>query len=297
VFATQGKKRDLQNLVDRGRYERAVKELDRRHLQVSKSSSYKRCLKEIRLLRARHEREGTIEALAGAILPTLPKTRGVEWERKQLSGSSFDEQQLLLYVAGLAQGVPVQRIFKRRKSSEETKATVVLMLDESSSMGDSEKMRANLEALLAYGDALKAADNEIKIAVVGYGDRVRLHAGFEQDWNEELKAHILHQVKGTYDATDDERAAAEGVGLLRLTDAEVGMVLNFSDGQGMPGMESVMKAANDEGFAFLTVGVGADCVSVSRFGAHGLYARNLGQLVQRMGQRLFRSWELAGRLT
>ncbi len=297
VFATRGPKRELENLVDRGRYERAVKELDRRHLAVSKSASYKQCLKEVRMLRARHEREGTIEALSGAIQPTLPKSRGVEWERKQLSGSSFDEQQLILYVAGLAQGVPVQRIFKRRKGSDETKAHVVLALDESSSMGDTEKMRANLEALIAYGDALKATDPEIKIAVVGYGDKVRLHAGFEQDWNEELKAHLLHQAKGTYDATDDERAAVESIGLLRMMDAEVGMVLNFSDGQGMPGMEGVMRAANEEGYAFLTCGVGPDCVSVSRFGAHGFYARNLSQMVQKLGPRLFKSWELAGRLS
>ncbi|MEQ9502936.1 MAG: AAA family ATPase [Deltaproteobacteria bacterium] len=296
VYAARGPRRELINTVDRGVYERALKALDLKHRSVTKTPSFKRCRQEVAALRRRHEREGTIEALAGAIQPGLPKTRGVEWERKQLSGPSFDERQLVIWAAGRAQGVPVQRIFKRRKGADEAKATVVLAMDESSSMGDSEKMRANLEAMIAYGDALKAIDPEIKIAVVGYGDRVRLHAGFEHAWDDELKAHLLHQIRGEYDATDDERGAAESIGLLKMMEAEVGMVMNFSDGQGMPGAEDVMRSAKDDGFSFLTVGVGPDCVGVSRLGPYGLYARNLAQMIQKMAPSMAKSWELAGRL-
>ena len=296
VYGGRGPRREQTNVVDRAKYDRALKELERQQKDVLRSKSYKDCLQEVRALKVRHEREGVIEALRESIGQSLPKTRTSDWERKQLSGPLFDEQQLPMYIAGLAQGVPVMRIFKRRRPVEDTKATVVLAIDESSSMGDSEKMRANLEALLAYGDALRAADPDIKIAVVGFSDKVRLHAGFEQDWNDELKAHLLHQVQGTYDATDDERGAVEALGLLRMTDAEVGQVVAFGDGQGMPGAEKVMKAGAQEGFAFLTVGVGPDCKAVSRFGAHGLYVRNLAQLANKLLPASLRAWEEAGRL-
>lgn len=296
VYASRGPARDLQNLVDRGTYDRAVKVLDQRQRSVAKTPSFKQCRQEVAALRRRHEREGTVEALAAAVALALPKSRGVEWERKQLSGPSFDERQLVIWAAGRAQGVPVQRIFKRRKGADEAKATVVLAIDESSSMGDSEKMRANLEAVFAYGDSLKAIDPEIKIAVVGYGDKVRLHAGFEHSWDDELKAHLLHQIQGGYDATDDERGAAESLGLLRMLEAQVGMVLNFSDAQGMPGLDAVMKSGNQDGFAFMTVGVGPDCVGVSRLGPYGLYGRNLAQVIQKTSASLVKAWELAGRL-
>jgi hypothetical protein len=227
---------------------------------------------------------------------SLPKTRGAEWERKQVSGPLFDEQELPMYVVGQAQGVPVWRIFKRKRPTEDTKATVVLAIDESSSMGDSEKMKAHIEALIAYGDALKAADPDIKIAVVGFSDKVRLHAGFEQEWDDTLKAHLLYQVNGNYDATDDERGGRESIGLLNMMDADVGQVVMFSDGQGMPGMLAVHKLAAEEGYASLTVGITPDSKMVRRFEKHGVYARNLAQLPQVLPGQAVAVWEEAGRI-
>ncbi|MCK6547283.1 AAA family ATPase [Myxococcota bacterium] len=296
VFAGRGPKRDQKNLVDRSKYEKALRELETWQQDVSKSAKYRACLQEIYELKMRHDREGIVESLREAVVMSLPKTRGQEWERKQLAGPLFDEEQLPMYVVGLAQGVPVLRIFKRKRASEETKATVVLAIDESSSMGDSDKMRANLEALIAYGDALKAADPDVKIAVVGFSDKVRLHAGFEQEWDDALKAHLLYQVQGTYDATDDERGGREAIGLLNMMDADVGQIVSFSDGQGMPGMMETMEQAAQEGYAFLTVGVTPDCKAVSRFDRHGLYVRNLAQLAQKLPAASVGVWEEAGRL-
>ncbi|MCA9552744.1 MAG: VWA domain-containing protein [Myxococcales bacterium] len=157
-------------------------------------------------------------------------------------------------------------------------------------------MRGHLEALLAYGDALKAADPDVKIAVVGFSDRVRLHAGFEQEWTDELKAHLLNQAQGSHDATDDERGVTEGVKLLEMMEAEVGQVVSFSDGQGMPGTLGVMEKAAQDGYACLTVGVGPDAKAVRRFGVHGLYVSSLAQLSNRLPAAQLAAWEAAGRL-
>jgi len=200
-----------------------------------------------------------------------------------------------MYLMGLEQGVPVTKIFKRRKATEEGKATVVLSLDESTSMSP-EKQRAALEGMFAYADALKAIDDKIEIAVLGFGQNVRLHAGFEQPWSDELKAQILMQVQNADQASDDERAGAEAVALLKMAGAEVGQVVCFSDGQGMPGMKQVMRAAEAEGFGFLTVGVGPESKSVMRFGDNGLYARNLNALALHLPSSAVKMWERAGRL-
>jgi MoxR-like ATPase len=296
AFLARGPGREQTNLVDRAKYDRALLALERSQREAAKGQAYKRCLAEVRALSARHGKEGVVLALAEAVSMSLPKTQRRDWERKQLSGPLFDEQQLPMYVAGLAQGVPVMRIFKRRRPVEDTRATVVLALDESSSMGDTEKMRAHLEALLAYGDALKAADPDVKIAVVGFSDKVRLHAGFEQEWGDELKAHLLNQAQGHHDATDDERGLTEGVRLLEMMEAEVGQVVSFSDGQGMPGAVGVMERAAQDGFACLTVGVGPDSKAVRRFGVHGLYVNNLAQLSHRLPAAQLAAWEAAGRI-
>ncbi len=296
AFAAQGPRRELTNLVDRSIYDRAVAELERIQAKALSTSSLARCLQVVRDTAGRHAKEGVIEGLRQSISMSLPKSGGAEWERKQTSGPLLDEDQLPLYVVGLEQGVPVSRIFKRKKSREEIKAKVVLMIDESSSMGDSDKMLQNLEALFAYGDALKAVDPEIEIAVVGFSDKVRLHAHFEQEWGEKLKAHLLHQVRGQYDATDDERGGMEAVGLLDLVEPEVGQIVGFSDGQGMPGTPAVMTLAAQRGYSFVTVGVGPECKAVKRFGDHGLYVRNLSQLVREWPTAALKAWEKANRL-
>lgn len=296
AFGTRGPRREMNNLVDRTVYERALKELEMNQAKNAKTPKFRECMKQVAELRARHEHEGIIDSLHDAVQMSLPKTRGAEWERKQLSGPLFDEEQLPMYVVGLAQGVPVLRIFKRKRPTEDTKATVVLAIDESSSMGDSEKMKAHIEALIAYGDALKMADPDIKISVVGFSDKVRLHAGFEQEWDDALKAHLLFQVHGNYDATDDERGGREAIGLLNMMDADVGQVISFSDGQGMPGMLATMKQAAQEGYAFMTVGITPDSKMVRRFDKHGVYARNLAQLPQVLPQQAVGVWEEAGRI-
>jgi MoxR-like ATPase len=296
AFGTRGPRREMNNLVDRTVYERALKELEMNQAKNAKTPKFRECMRQVSDLRARHEHEGIIDSLHDAVQMSLPKTRGAEWERKQLSGPLFDEEQLPMYVVGLAQGVPVLRIFKRKRPTEDTKATVVLAIDESSSMGDSEKMKAHIEAMIAYGDALKMADPDIKIAVVGFSDKVRLHAGFEQEWDDALKAHLLFQVNGNYDATDDERGGREAIGLLNMMDADVGQVVSFSDGQGMPGMLATMKQAAQEGYAFMTVGVTPDSKMVRRFDKHGVYARNLAQLPQVLPQQAVGVWEEAGRI-
>ena len=200
-----------------------------------------------------------------------------------------------MYVMGLDQGVPVLRIFKRKKAKEDVKAKVVLGIDESTSM-DPEKQRAALEGLFAYADALKGVDPDIEISVVGFSDRVRLHAGFEQPWGDELKAHILLQVQNIYQATDDERGGMEAIGLLKAANADVGQVVMFTDGMGMPGMKKVMKQAEQEGFAMLSVGVGPQSKGVQRFGDNGLYARNLNTLAAQIAGASIKMWERAGRL-
>jgi len=235
------------------------------------------------------------DALVCSLSSTMPKTGGSAWEKKQLSGPLLDEDQLPMYVMGLEQGVPVMRIFKRKKAKEDVKAKVVLAIDESTSM-DPEKQRAALEALFAYGDALKAVNPDIEICVTGFSDKVRLHAGFEQEWNDELKAHILLQVENKYQATDDERGGVEGIGLLKMAGAEVGEYIAFSDGQGMPGTKKVAQLAEQEGFGFLTVGIGPTSKGVIRLGDNGCYSRNLNTLATELAQAKIKMWERAGRL-
>jgi hypothetical protein len=297
VLGTSGPRRALQNLVDRGKYDRALKSLEKVQDSVEHTKAFKQALREVRGLRDRHEREGIIESLREAMAESLPRSRSTEWERKQLSGPLFDEEQLPMYVVGLEQGVPVMRLFKRKRPKEETRARVVLQIDESSSMGDTAKMRANVEALIATADALKALDKDVELAVIGFSDKVRLHHGFEQDWTDEAKAHLLHQVSASHDATDDERGATEAVGLLNMTAADVGLVIGFSDGQGMPATQAVMEQAAKDGYAMLTVGVTPECKAVQRFGQHGLYARNLSQLAQKLPGAMVKLWEKAGRVS
>ncbi len=296
VFVGKGKRRDLKNLVDRGAYDRAVKRLDKVQAEVKKTQSFRECVQKVRELSIRMQRDGIIDTWRETVAMSIPREGGTEWVGKQLSGPLLDESQLPLYVMGLAQGVPFLRIFKRQVIRSEVKAKVVLMYDESSSMGDTEKARANLEALFALGDTLKALDDKIQISVIGYSDKVRLHAGFEHTWGDELKAHIMHQVQATRDATDDERGLAEGMGLLRMADAEVGMVVGFGDGQGMPGTHALLQQAAAEGFGAAFVGVGPECKAVREFGDYGIYGRNLAQVMKEWPASWLKIWENAGRV-
>ena len=295
VYGSEGERRPLANLADRGVYDRTLRSLERSQQRSQSSPQFKKALQLVREMSVRHQRDGTHDALVNGIGGTLPRSGGAQWARKQTVGTALDESELPMYLMGLEQGVPVTKIFKRRKPAEDGTATVVLSLDESTSMSP-DKQRAALEGLFAYADALKAVDEKIEVAVLGFGQGVRLHAGFEQPWTEELKAQILMQVQNTDQASDDERAAAEALSLLKMQGADVGQVVCFSDGQGMPGVKAVMRSAEQEGFGFLTVGVGPESKSVMRFQGNGLYARNLSALAMELPGAAVKMWERAGRL-
>jgi MoxR-like ATPase len=295
VYGSEGDRRPLANLADRGVYDRTLRALERTQQQSQASPQFRNALQLVREMASRHQKDGTHDALVGGITSTLPRSGGAQWARKQTAGTALDESELPMYLMGLEQGVPVTKIFKRRKPAEDGAATVVLTLDESTSMSP-DKQRAAIEGLFAYADALKAIDEKIEIAILGFGQGVRLHAGFEQPWTDELKAQILMQVNNTDQASDDERAAAEALSLLKMQGADIGQVVCFSDGQGMPGMKAVMRSAEQEGYGFLTVGVGPESKSVMRFKENGLYARNLSALAMELPASAVKMWERAGRL-
>ncbi len=293
VLGATGDARDIDQTATRAIYDAACKSLEQAQRKATATASYRQCRAQVTELASKHQRDGTAARLRDAVSMSLPRAGGMQLMRKQLSGPLLDEQQLPLYVAGLAQGMPPSRIFKKKKGSDEIRAQVVLAIDESSSMGDSDKARANIEAMIAYGDALKAVDPNIKIAVIGYSERVRLHAGFDQDWNEELKAHLLHQIRCEGDATDDERGIAEGAALLDMLEADIGQIVSFGDGQGLPGTHKTLQAAVAKGYSVIAAGVGAECKGVLQFGDHALYARNLAQFVHQFANVALRCWERA----
>jgi hypothetical protein len=72
--------------------------------------------------------------------------------------------------------------------------------------------------------------------------------------------------------------------------------VQFTDGQGMGGMRQVMKAVEQEGYSFLSVGVGPQCKAVTRFEHNGLYARNLVELAGKLPAAALKAWEAAGRV-
>ncbi len=291
VLGSTGDARDVDQLATRAIYDTAFKQLETAQQKASSSASYRACRAKAAELWSEQQRDGTAARLRDAVSMSLPRGGGMQRLRKQTSGPLIDENQIPLYMSGLAQKMPILNIFKKNKGSDEIRAQVVLAIDESSSMGDSDKARANIEALIAYGDALKAVDPNIKIAVIGYSDRVRLHAGFDQEWNEELKAHLLHQIRCEGDATDDERGIAEGAALLDMLEADIGQIVSFGDGQGLPGARAALQNAVAKGYSVIVAGIGAECKGVLQFEDHALYARNLSQFVHQFANVALRCWD------
>jgi nitric oxide reductase NorQ protein len=291
-----GERREQRNLVDRQRYEQAKNVLRLERAQRRGTPELKRAKVEILGLAARQSREGISQTLRQAFFHGMPRARGSEMEKRQFSGPYFDEDQLPLYLIGLAQGVPELRLFKRRKPVGKSQSRLVINADISTSTSRPEVRRAMIESIIAEVDAYKDANPGGQVAIISSSDKVRLHQAFDMDWNDEAKAHLLMELNESHPATDDERGDLEAIGLLDLMGTDVGMILTHTDGQGMPGAVDVTRSAAQRGYGMLNVGVGADCRSVVRFGEHGLYARNVSQMAHRFWDSLLKVWESAGRV-
>lgn len=291
-----GERREQRNLVDRQRYEQAKNILRQERAQRRGTPELKRAKAEILALTARQNREGISQTLRQAFFHGMPRARGSEMEKRQFSGPYFDEDQLPLYLIGLAQGVPELRLFKRRKPVGKSQSRLVINADISTSTSRPEVRRAMIESIIAQVDAYKDANPGGQVAIISSSDKVRLHHAFDMDWNEEAKAHLLMELNESHPATDDERGDLEAIGLLDMTGTDVGMILTHTDGQGMPGAVDVTRQAAQRGYGMLNIGVGADCRSVVRFGEHGLYARNVSQMAHRFWDSLLKVWESAGRV-
>ena len=176
-------------------------------------------------------------------------------------------------------------------ASEDIHLKVILAIDESPSM-DPTKQAVNLESLFAYADALKQVNPEIEICVVGFGDRVRVHAGFTERWGPDTKAHILTQVS-THKATDDERLLLDVASFLKETAPDAAQLAMFTDGLGMPGAVKRIDKLTDAGCCFVAFGVGPRCIGVNRYGQHGIYTRTPAQLPARIRDDTPKLWELA----
>jgi hypothetical protein len=295
LIVPTGAKRDQRNLVDRTKYEAALRGVKQRRTERRSSNDLKKARMEIAALEALQRRNGLGTTLREAFAHGMPRARGMEWEKKQLSGPYFDPDRLPYYFIGLAQGVPELRLFMRRKPVGKSASRMVVINDISTSTARPELRRRLIEAGLAVTNAYKSGVPNGEVAHLSMSDRVRLHHGFDMDWNDEAKAHLMMELNEAHPATDDERAGMEAVGMLDMLGTDVGLVVVLTDGQGMPGTPEVVRHAAERGYGVLVVGVGPECRSVARFGEHALYARNVTQLGHIFWDGLSRAWEQAGR--
>lgn len=293
VLGSRGPRRQMYNLVNPQRYSNALKMLQASQTDARREGTYKEALAQVRRLSQQQRSDGLLEATKTAFMESLPKTTTTEVARRQLSGPYIDEDRIAEFLFAKRRGKVIQDIFKKVLPKDDMAVDVVLQIDESTSMDD-ERFRQALEGLFLAGDAIKAINPRNRVAVVGLSDKTRLHAGFEQEWNDELKAHILHQAKNEYPATDDERAGLESLGLLNMIGAESGMVMSFTDGQGMPGTFEVLDQAKKDGIAFLNVGIGPRSKGVLNFGSQGLYVKALQLFPQELSDSLNTVWQEAG---
>lgn len=284
VLAGKGDSRDLYNLADRQKYDVAAKQLRRNQQRAESTADYRKALELGRKLRAKLEKDGVIESLRKTFETELPIEGGLQWVGRQPQGPRLDPDAIPEYVVGLEQGNPSVRIFQNRRPTGASDLTVVLEMDESTSM-NADKFNQNLEGLIATALAIKAFRDDAKIAVVGMSDEVRLHHPFAP-FDDASIAHLLMSLKNEYSATDNERGHAEAVELASMMGGENSAIFSFSDGQGMPGARGWMEEASKRGILSLTVGIGSQCAAVSSFDEHGLAVGNLGTMARKMGRAL-----------
>jgi hypothetical protein len=297
MMQTRGKRRELPSLADRAHYERELHALEDDQRASTNSREFRQSLQEVAELEEAQRRAGLIETIRDGIAQALPHAAGSGWDRKQLSGSLLDEDQIPLFIISSRQGIPILRIYKRRRPFGERRTKVVLEFDGSPSV-DPETADLLAQLFFAVGDAIIDADSEAQIAATIFDSRVRLLKGFEQGWNARTKAHIWSRMRrtGRLPATDDERSRAESDAMLRMLQAEVGASMSFTDGMGMPGLGDMLRQTTANGFAALVFGVGSECKSVVNFGAHACYGRNIVQAAKQVGPSLSRAFELTGRV-
>jgi hypothetical protein len=219
----------------------------------------------------------------------------MEMEKRQLVGPYFDPDQLPYYYIGLAQGVPELRLFMRPKPVGKSASRMVVINDISTSTAKPELRRRLFEASVAVTNAYQSGVPNGQVAHMSLSDKVRLHHGFDMDWNDAAKANLMMEMNEAYPATNDERAGVEATQVLDMMGTDVGLVVVFTDGQGMPGTPEVVKAAAEQGYGVLVIGVGPECRSVVRFGENGMYARNVTQLGHKFWDGLTKAWDQAGR--
>jgi MoxR-like ATPase len=293
LYVARGERRVLTNLLDRRGYQDVLRELRTDQRRLAGSHSLAQCRRLVAEWNQLSQSSPWETQLREALQSALPQGGQVEWLYGQTEGGYIDPGKLPMLVKSLRDGRPILDFRMRPQESQAVDLHVVLSIDLSKSTSGPKRYK-QIQGAFLFGDALKHLDPNIKITVTGCGRYPVLLAADDLDW-EEAKAHVLHRANCNatceHDATDDERGLVENLAVLEFSDCSHGWILNFSDGQGMPGTRSRMEDANRAGVCVVTVGLGPYATAVlGNFGEDfAVTATNLADLDGKAVARLIAS--------